>query len=351
MPSGLPYPARSIRPTGSTRPSGPLRVGRAVAVLLSVGVLGACAGAPAPSASAGATGSAAPVSVDNCGTTVTVSAPPARLVTLNQGATEVALALGLQSRMAGTAYLDDAVPDQWKAAYDSVPVLSEKYPTKEKLLAARPDFLYASYASAYTDKVAGTREELRGQGIASYVSPFGCSDKSQVPPTTWQAAWGELNDVAKVFGVPERAAEVQHRQEEQLAQFKATAAGKDLKVLWFDSDTKTPFVGAGHGGPQLVLDAVGARNVFADLPGGWQTVSWEKVVAADPDAIVVADAGWDTAQSKIDYLENDPVLSKLGAVQRKAFVVVPFSESTPGVRLADGAAKVSAGLGRLHPAS
>ncbi|MFE6049330.1 ABC transporter substrate-binding protein [Kitasatospora sp. NPDC056446] len=314
-------------------------------------MLGACAGAPAPVASGGTTGSAAPVSVDNCGTTVTVGAPPDRLVTLNQGATEVALALGLQSRMAGTAYLDDAVPEKWKAAYDSVPVLSKDYPTKEKLLAARPDFLYASYSSAFTAKVAGTREELRGQGIPSYLSPFGCSDKSQVPPPTWQAVWGELDDVARVFGVTERATAIRQQQEQQLAGFTAAAAGKDPKVLWFDSDTKAPFVGAGHGGPQLVLDAVGARNVFADLPGGWQNVSWEKVVAADPDAIVVADAGWDTAQSKIDYLTNDPVLGKLTAVQRKAFVVVPFSESTPGVLLADGAARVSAGLGRLHPGS
>ncbi|MEV6976445.1 ABC transporter substrate-binding protein [Kitasatospora sp. NPDC093806] len=272
-------------------------------------------------------------------------------MTLNQGATELALALGLESRMAGTAYLDNAVPEQWKAAYDAVPVLSKQYPTKEKLLAARPDFLYASYASAYTEKVAGTREELRGQGIPSYLSPFGCGDKSKVPPTTWQAVWGELNDVAQVFGVPERAAAIQRQQEQQLARFAATAAGKDLKVLWFDSDTKAPFVGSGHGGPQLVLDAVGARNVFADLPGAWQNVSWEKVVAADPDAIVLADADWDSAQSKIDYLQGDPVLSTLTAVRRKAFVVVPFSESTPGVLLADGAARVSAELGRLRPGS
>ncbi|MBD0676681.1 ABC transporter substrate-binding protein [Streptomyces sp. CBMA156] len=342
---------RSTRPIHPIRPTGPVRAGRAIATFLFISVLGACTSAPAPDASGGATGSTGPVSVDNCGTTVTVGTPPARLVTLNEGATEVALALGLQTRMAGTAYLDDSVPEKWKEAYDSVPVLSKKYPTKEQLLSARPDFLYASYSSAFTDKVAGTREELLGQGIPSYLSPFGCSDKSKAAPPTWQAVWGELNDVAQVFGVTDRAAAIQQQQEQQLARFKAEAAGKDLKVLWYDSDTKAPFVGAGHGGPQLVLDAVGARNVFADLPGTWQNVSWEKVVAADPDVIVVADAGWDTAQSKIEYLENDPVLSKLHAVQRKAFVVVPFSESTPGVLLADGAARVSAGLGRLQPGS
>lgn len=39
------------------------------------------------------------------------------------------LALGLEDQLAGTAYLDDAVPPKWKRAYDEVPVLSKEYPT------------------------------------------------------------------------------------------------------------------------------------------------------------------------------------------------------------------------------
>lgn len=68
--------------------------------------------------------------------------------TLNQGATEVALAFGVEDQLAGTAYLDDSVPQKWRAAYDSVPVLSKEYPKREELLAAQPDFVYGSYASA-----------------------------------------------------------------------------------------------------------------------------------------------------------------------------------------------------------
>ncbi|WP_439678610.1 ABC transporter substrate-binding protein [Embleya sp. MST-111070] len=328
-----------------------MRSGIAAAALLLVGALGACTGAPEPDKPAAAAGSGhpTPVSVSRCGVTTTVTAPPARLVTLNQGATEVALALDLQTRMAGTAYLDDVVPAKWKAAYDTVPVLSEKYPSKEKLLAARPDFLYASYSSAFTDKVAGTRDELGSQGIGTYLSPLGCADGKQTATVSFQAVWDELADVAQVFGVAPRAAAIRDAQQRQLADVTAKSAGKGLNVLWYDSGTKTPYVGAGHGGPQLVLDAVGARNVFDTLPGGWKNASWEQVVAADPDAIVVADAGWDTAQSKIDYLEHDPVLSKLKAVRNRAFVVVPFSESTPGVQLADGAVRVSAALSGLAP--
>ncbi|MFI6350383.1 ABC transporter substrate-binding protein [Streptomyces sp. NPDC050560] len=334
-----------------------MRVAHALALCLSAVALGACTGAPAPSTSdsssdsGGTAKAAAPVTVRSCGTDATVKAPPGRLVTLNEGSTEVALALGLQSRMAGTAYLDDSIPAKWKTAYDSVPVLSKEYPTKEKLLAARPDFLYASYSSAFTGKVAGTRAELRAEGIPSYLSPFGCGDDKQVPPVSWETVWGEVNDVAKLFGVTGKGAAIERQQKRELDGLRTDAAGKGLKALWYDSNTKTPYVGAGHGGPQLILDAVGARNVFEKLPGGWQSASWEKVAAADPDVIVLADADWDTARSKMRYLEHDPVLGKLTAVRHKAFVVVPFSESTPGVLLADGAARVADGLAKLHPGS
>jgi iron complex transport system substrate-binding protein len=340
----------------STHPiAAPRRRRRALPALaggaILIAALTACTGAPvaqAPADQSSAAGST-PVSVTSCGTTTTVTAPPQRMVTLNEGATEVALALGLQSQMAGTAYLDDTIPATWKAAYDAVPVLSKEYPSQERLLAARPDFLYASYSSAFTPKVAGTQAALQAQGIPSLLSPFGCADDTQVPPVSFASVWSELTDVATLFGVPDRATALEQEQQAQLDRIKATGAGAGLNVLWYDSGKKTPYVGAGHGGPQLILAATGAHNVFGGLPGGWQSVSWEKVVAADPDVIVLADASWDTAQSKIDYLEHDPVLSRLKAVRDRAFVVVPFSESTPGVLLADGASTVSAGLQKLHP--
>ena len=119
-------------------------------------------------------------------------------------------------------------------------------------------------------------------------------------------------------------------------------------MFWYDSGTKAPYVGAGQGGPQLILDAVGATNVFADLDGGWAEGNWEDVIAADPDVIVLADASWDEASAKLAHLENDPVLSQLRAVEESRFVTIPFSESTPGVRLVDGAVSVSEQLAKLE---
>lgn len=253
----------------------------------------------------------------------------------------MALALGVQTQMAGTAYLDDEIPQKWAAAYQSVPVLAKEYPDKETLLAAQPDFLYASYTSAFDDKVAGTQPELAAEGIPSYVSPFGCAANNGRAPTSFASVWNEVDTIARVFGVPDRAAALQAEQQKQLDTLATQAAGKGHTIFWYDSGDKTPYAGAGEGGPQLIISAIGGTNIFAKLKGGWDDVSWEQVLKADPDVIVLADASWDTAASKKAYLESDPVLKNLRAVKAGHIVTVPFSESTPGVLLVDGAVSVA----------
>lgn len=328
-----------------------MRISRPLATLASVSLLSAltaCAGAPSEEKAASPQ-SGYPVEVTTCGFTSTLEAKPTRAITMNQGATEVALALGVEDQLAGTGYIDDAVPAKWKEAYDSVPVLSEQYPDHETVINAKPDFIYGSYISAYGDEAAGSQEQLKKLGIASMTSLFGCGDGDAEPEggTTFETVWDEVDLVAKAFGVPERAEAIRTEQSEVLEGLEAEKPGAGIDVFWYDSGDKTPYVGTGEGGPQLILDAVGATNVFADIPHGWTDVAWEKVIAADPDVIVLADASWSTAKDKIAYLKNDPVLSKMRAVQAEAFVTLPFSETTPGVRLADGAVNVGGQLEKL----
>lgn len=306
-------------------------------------VLAGCAGAPEaePTEKATEETSAFPAEITSCGFTTTIDAAPERAVTMNQGATEIALALGVEDQLAGTAYLDDAVAPEWQEAYDGVEVIAKEYPDQETLLAATPDLVLASYASAFGDEAAGSQDALAENGIASYLSPFGCEETGTRASVEFESVWDEISQVATAFGVPEKAEEVRTEQQELLDGLAETKAGEGLDVFWYDSGDKTAFAGAGQGGPQLILDAVGATNVFADLDGGWADVAWEKVVEADPDVIVLAEAGWSTADEKIALLEKDKVLSQLEAVQEKRYVVVPFSESTPGVRLVHGAQHVA----------
>ena len=314
--------------------------------LLAMG-LTACAGAPAAERAPTADAAGYPVKATSCGVTSTVPAKVERGITMNQGATEVVLALGAEDQLVGTSYLDDEVPAKWRRAYDSVPVLSKEYADHETVLAARPDFVYGSYSSALERDSAGTPSELADLGIASYTSPFGCGENQPDVEVSFDSVWDEIDTIGQVFGVPGRAATIRADQQELLSTLAEDEVGDGLDVFWFDSGDKTAFAGAGEGGPQLILDAVGATNIFADVAGGWADVSWERVVRADPDVIVLADASWSTAADKIALLEKDPALRDLRAVRDERFVILPFSETTPGVRLADGAQAVADGISAL----
>lgn len=90
--------------------------------------------------------------------------------------------------------------------------------------------------------------------------------------------------------------------------------------------------------------AVGGENIFADADGNWAEVSWEEVLERDPDAIVIVDASWDPAQDKIDLLTTDPLYSTMTAVQNEAFITIPFSATTLGVRNANAVIDIAAGL-------
>jgi iron complex transport system substrate-binding protein len=339
--------------TSTVRPRRDVRFAAAVsaAVLLAGcasdrpgGARSAAGGAPAEEAF--------PASVESCGYETTVEAAPERAVTMNQGATEVMLALGLADRMVSTAFLDDPVADRWADEYAGIPVLAEEYPDTETLLEAEPDFVYGSYVSAFEGDAAGPQEDLADLGIASYVSPFGCGGdvpgkSAGADGVSFDDVWGELRDIGALFGVSDRAEELIAEQEELLADPSIATAGEGLTVFWYDSGEDAPSAGAGQGGPQLLIESVGATNVFADVGGTWADVGWERVLDADPDVIVLAAAAWSTAEEKQRYLEADPALSDLTAVRERRYAVVAFSETSPGVRNADGVVSLAEQLGGL----
>ena len=244
----------------------------------------------------------------------------------------------------GTSGLDDAIAPQWKTAYESIPVLATSTPTKEVFVAATPDFALASYRSAFADDKVGTREQLATDGIGTYLDPFSCPETSDRPAAEFSSVWDSLRDVGVIFDAQQKAEEVIKDQESALNAIKEAKTGEGLKILWWDSETESPYVGAGAGGPAMIMEAVSGTNLFADQEGSWQNVSWETIVAGDPDVIVLADASWSTAQEKIDFISADPVLKELTAVKEKAFITIPFSQTTAGVTLIDGATALSDAL-------
>ncbi|MFC7432626.1 MULTISPECIES: putative F420-0 ABC transporter substrate-binding protein [unclassified Agrococcus] len=289
--------------------------------------------APAASASESA---AAGATVDNCGFEATFDAAPERVVTIKSSTTEALVALGLEDRIVGTAFQDGPLPDTLSTDAD-LPVIDERMPGAESVLALEPDLVFSGWESAFAADAVGTRDELAELGVGTYVWPTACMSADAPTEVTFDDIAAEVEQLADVFDVD--ASEVLADQRETVDAI--VADDRDLTTLWWSSGTETPYVGAGQGAPQLIMDTAGLTNVAADLEGGWSPYGWESVLAADPDVLVIVDSDWNTAEHKIEYLEADPTLSQLTAVQQHRYVIVPFAASEAGVRTAEAAQSVA----------
>ena len=268
------------------------------------------------------------VTIKNDGTSTEYNEAPKRAISLNQHVTEVMLSLGLEDSMVGSAYLDDEILPELKKAYDKVPVLSDKYPSKEQVLEAEADFLYAGWSSAFTEKTIGTREELKELGINTYIQ-----ESSSMNKPTIENVYKDIENIGRIFQVEDRATEFIDEMKAKMKETQDKLPKKDekLKVFVLDSGDKDLYTAAQNFANELITLA-GGVNIFNDIEKGWVTVSKEDTVERNPDVIVVVDYGDVTAEQKINFMKNDPALKTISAVQNNRFVVVPLSALAEGVR-------------------
>ena len=334
----------SRRPARTSAALAPVALAAAVALTLA-GCSGSAptGGASSPGAgsetAAGAAGTEGattyPVTVDNCGFEVTFDSAPQRVLTVKSSTTEMLLALGLSDRVVATAFPDGPVP-AWladaAAGNEAVAApLTPQAPGPEAVTEVEPDLVYAGWESNLTAESAGDRGTLATLGVASYVSPSACKGEAYMPdPLTFDDVFADITEVGTVFDVPAAAEELVAQQRSELDAVVPDDRG--LTALWYSSGTDIPYVGAGIGAPQMIMDAAGLTNIAADVHDTWTPFGWEDVVAADPDVIVLVDAAWNTADSKIEMLEENAATANLTAVRGQRYVVVPFAATEAGVR-------------------
>lgn len=329
------------------------------AVLAAALVLTSCSSnSDGPTTEASVSNSNFPLTISNCGQDVVVDAPPQRAVSLNQGSTEILLSLGLADRMVGTATWTDPVRENLASDNDRVPRLADNAPSLEVVLDTEPDFVSASFGGTLGSGGVAERRQFEQLGVPNYLSPTDCngktdesvnSDGARTQPLQIESVYQEIRDLAAIFDVRDRGeqfvAELQGRFE--TASQAVTASGTSL-VYWF-ADTATPYMAGCCGSSGIITNSVGAENIYSDTTDEWPQVSWESVADRNPTAFVLADlsrrtlAG-DALDSKIEFLENNPVTQRLPAVTDKRYIVVNGADLNPSIRTVDGVEKVAAAL-------
>ncbi len=305
-----------------------------------------------------------PLTIENCGQTVTFEQAPRNAVALGQNSAEIMLLLGLEDRMAATAFWPNDVLPELAEANEQLEVISVEFPTLEAVLSRQPDFVAAMLTTLLgPDSKVAKREDFEALGIPTYLSPSACSTTldsgdaygSRGDLWTMDLLYKEIDDLARIFDVADRG-------EALVADFKAReaalrerfAGNEDLTFLfWFSSPSPADdaYLGGGNGPSGYIADVLGGSNAIR-TESEWPAVGWEGIMAADPTVLVAAQVDrnrWDldTADNKIEFLTSDPTVSQMDAIQAGRIVVMSGAAMNPSIRTLYGAEEVAEQLEAL----
>lgn len=280
--------------------------------------------------------------VENCGRTQNFTHPPQRVVSLNQHATEILVALGLGDRLVGTAYPDDhAPPPEIAAEYERIPMLSEQYPSIERILGAEPDLVVGGYATAFDEAEGRGRGALEELGIPTLLLAESCADGPVGMDTL-------LTDIRMFGGVLNLRADAERLgtdiQRRVRVVTERVADEPPVDVFVYDSGEQAAKTLGGNDVGDDALTRAGGRNVFGDVGGTFPDVSWEQVAARQPEAVVLVDYLGAPADGKRGYLRAHPVAADTPAVRDGRFSTIPLVELTEGIRFPDAVERLAEDL-------
>lgn len=264
---------------------------------------------------------------------IVANSPRQRAVTLSQFMTEMLLTLGLEDQIVATALLDNPILPEFEEAYSQIPVLQvgEGHAiSKEAFIASNPDFV-SGWDSSISEQTTGLPDEL----IAKDIIPF--MAKSYEGDATVETVYEDFELLGKLFNVQDRAEEVIQQMKKDIKSVTDRVGSikeKDrVKVMVYDSGQNDAMV-VGTGLANNLIELAGGSNVFAnDANRPYVNVSWESVVARNPEVILITEfmAG-DSADSKISFLKKHPALKDVEAIKNNRLYVVRLADLSPGIR-------------------
>ncbi|MGH3911681.1 MAG: ABC transporter substrate-binding protein [Pseudonocardiaceae bacterium] len=315
--------------------------GMTVPAVLALVVAGCGAPADVPDdANGGGQADGFPVTVENCGRTLTFDRPPERVVTGYHPVFETMVELGLGDRIIGRTNFEENGPEGFlpghKKVYDAVPEISETIdlPQKEVLVAQQPDFVIdLSYAAFDAAEGLATVEELDAVAAATYITAGGCGP--QAGAVKLDDIFADFRTLGAIFGVPEQAAELIARYQALLDDVEQRVRDRepvDVLAIWSGAEP----IGVFGGGSLIdqMIEIAGGHNVLGDLDEDYPEISSERIAVTRPEAVLVGyydlyfGERQPSAQQKAQAVFS--VVPESPAAQRNRYLPVRIVDTNPG---------------------
>ncbi|CCN48051.1 putative ABC-type Fe3+-hydroxamate transport system, periplasmic component [Vibrio nigripulchritudo MADA3029] len=288
----------------------------------------------------------AQITVDNCGTPLTLDTPPKTLITHDINMSEMAFALGLNEHMIGVTGISGyyKTTPAFKQLQGSIPELAPKYPSLEVLVNAKPDVFFAGWN--YGMRLGGsvTPEALKEFGTDTLILNESCSHiLKNKKPATMEQMFDDVNRLATLFGKQDKATQLITDWKNQLTKIQNSTKGqKPLKVFLYDSGEDKPFTAGKYAIVSAMIEAAGGENIMKDLDISWGVTSWESVALHNPDLIILLDYQNGTgAKGMQRFLEKHPAMKTTAAVKFSQYVPLRYEEITPGPANLDAIEKLA----------
>jgi len=241
---------------------------------------------------------------------------PPRVVSLHDATTELVVALGAADRLVGVDEPVDVAPAA-AAAVARLPRVGDL----ESILAVHPTLVVGMQITLAKDPALVAR--LRDAGIAVYLGD----------PRTLDDVFGWLRGVGARVGAAAAADALASRMVAD-AGAAAPVATAPRRVFVYDC-CDPPFTAAGNTVLGDLIARAGGRNLFGDVAAAWTHVSWEAVVARQPELIVVDAYAYAGQGDVADKIRAVHAIAGLAAVPT---VILPLRDALGGIHSVEGLA-------------
>lgn len=265
---------------------------------------------------------------------------PERAVSISQFTTEIMLKLGLADKMIGTAFLEEEIYPSIADDYKKVKVLADKWPSLEQLLAIKTDFVTGWEVALKK----GVDSNLLAKNHINMFVPKSSIDLNANIETLFE----DFRTFGKIFKIEDKVEKYITSEKIRIENIKKNKKiNNGFTYFLYDSGTDKAFT-VFEGFTTNLLALINGKNILSGkgIQKTWGETSWEPVVAADPDYIIIVDYSKGIREetdsdSKILALKSNPITKNLKAVKNNKFIRVKLAEICPGIRNVDFFEKIS----------
>lgn len=249
---------------------------------------------------------------------------PQRIVVVGQGFAEWMIGLGEEDRIVGLAYLDKSF-SKYEAQIKTLPIMTDLWPSKESILALKPDLIIAMSSGFQKDRL----------GDISFWNDRGIPVLTGINYTigrTIDSFFDDIKNLGVVLNIEEKTNAFVTEQKDQISEIqdRAMQADNKPKILLLGTSSDTTY----YYGPSLCLiDEMieGAGGDYIKVSEEtYVGMSEESILSVNPDKIIITGFQKSDSEALLNKYLLNPKLKNATAIKNGHVKVVEYTTAVRG---------------------